>query len=112
MICRSLNVPGSPSSALTTRTRGRERAFGEESPLHPSGEAGAAPAAQVRLLDLLDNLLLRGGERLPQRLVPAELQVPVDAAVLLVGEMGGEDRFHRRLRFSPLRKPVEEGVDL
>ena len=49
-IARSLNVPGSPSAALTTTGVGwlGELYGGDGAPLQPGGEAGAAAAAQSR----------------------------------------------------------------
>ena len=68
---RSLNVPGSPSSALTTRYFGFGLAFGNEGPLPPGRKPGAAQTAEVRARDLVDDLRRRHRERLPGRDVPA-----------------------------------------
>ena len=75
-ISRSLHVPGSPSSAFTTRYRGlaarvisavhthprgdaplvlRPAGLVHEAPLEPAREARAAAAAQARILDRLDD---------------------------------------------------------
>ena len=66
----SLQVPGSPSSALTTRYCGLAPvpwALRDEAPLHAGREAGAAAAAQAGVLDQLDQLVRVAGERVPQR---------------------------------------------
>ncbi len=62
---RSLKVPGSPSSALQTTVVFRGLFPAAELPLEPGGEARAAPAEQVRLLDLVDDALGLQGDGLP-----------------------------------------------
>ena len=47
----SLQVPGSDSSALTTRYFGLRVVLRDEAPLHAGREAGAAAAAQAGVLD-------------------------------------------------------------
>ena len=47
----SLQVPGSDSSALTTRYFGLGLSCGMKRPLHAGREAGAAAAAQAGVLD-------------------------------------------------------------
>jgi hypothetical protein len=66
-ITRSLNVPGSPSSALQI-THLRRRARPRELPLHAGREAGPAAAAQPRRLDRANDFRRRHRERLLDRL--------------------------------------------
>ena len=47
----SLQVPGSDSSALTTRYFGFGVVLRDEAPLHARGEAGATAAAEAGVLD-------------------------------------------------------------
>ena len=53
---RSLKVPGSPSSMLTAISRGPGSAR-DDAPLAPGRKAGAAEAAQARVLQRLDDRL-------------------------------------------------------
>ena len=55
MISRSLKVPGSDSSAFTHRYAGR-RSLAEERRLAAGREAGAAPSAKPRRVDLGDDV--------------------------------------------------------
>ena len=78
----SLQVPGSPSSALITRYCGLRPAGGalrDEAPLHAGREARAAAAAQAGVLDQLDQLVGVRGSACAQRRVALELLVGVDA---------------------------------
>ena len=73
-------APGSPSSALQMTYLGSPFALRVESHFQPGREAAAAPAAQVRLDDLLDDSLgLHPRERLGERRVAADREVVVDA---------------------------------
>ena len=54
------------------------RLLGHERPLHAGGESGAAAAAQVRRLHLVDDGVRLHGQRLLQRLVAVELEVAVE----------------------------------
>ena len=89
----SLQVPGSDSSALTTRY-GLRVVLRDEAPLHAGREAGAAPAAQAGVLDLLDDGVGLHAERLLQRAVAAADLVgrerPGAVGVPVVGEDGGQ----------------------
>ena len=69
-ISRSLKLPGSDSSALTTRYFGfgAARLRWHERPLAAGREAGAAAAAQLRREQLLDQRLGRQRARLRERL--------------------------------------------
>ncbi len=73
MISRSLNVPGSDSSALQHEVVRLAVVLGHEGPLEPGREAGAAAPAEARLLHLLDHLGARHRQRLPQGRVAAAL---------------------------------------
>ena len=54
---RSLQVPGSLSSALHRIYLGLARILGNETPLHAGGKTRAAASAQIRFLDFIDDLL-------------------------------------------------------
>ena len=54
---RSMKAPGSPSSALQRTYFTSPGPCGVKSHFMPGGEAGAAAAAQARLLHLVDDLL-------------------------------------------------------
>src|SRR5262249_19575464 len=61
--------------------------LGDEAPLHPGEEAGAAAAAQVRLLDLVDDLGGLHAQRLLDRGVAAALLEDRDLLVVLVAQV-------------------------
>ena len=58
MMSRSLKVPGSPSSALTTSTRGRERSFGRNPHLTPAGNP--APPRPRRFAFFTSSMIASG----------------------------------------------------
>ena len=68
--------------------------LGEKRPLQPAGEARPATAAQLRLLDQVDDRLRLGVEGLAERPVAAALDVRVvadSAAVPGIAPRGGRD---------------------
>ena len=76
---RSLQVPGSLSSALHKMYLGFARFLGHEAPFHAGREAGAAAAAQVRFFHFFDHLF--GGQlfsRPLQALVAVILQINIE----------------------------------
>ena len=101
MISRSLNVPGSDSSALTTRYVGLRVLAGMKLALRPVGKnAPPRPRRFEASSSSIDRLRLH-------RARPLELRVAADRAVLvelrqvaLVGA-GEDDRWHRRQRTRP-----------
>src|SRR5215218_6453076 len=66
-------------------------ALGEEAPLHPRGEAGAAAAAQAGVLDQLDEVLRGLGEGGVEAGVAVQLHEPVDLVGAVVLPAAGED---------------------
>ena len=119
MISRSLQLPGSDSSALMTRKLGLPGLglLGHEAPLHAGREAGAAAAAQARRLDHVDDRVLADGHQflgiVPVAARLRRLQVrrleAVDVgedAVLVLQRRG---RAHQPS--PPLRQEIEHGDD-
>jgi hypothetical protein len=79
MIARSLKVPGLGLVAVYAQVARLGVVLGQEGPLEPGGEPGPAAAAQVRPLDLVDDLRRPHLQGLLEALV---------AAVPLVGAQG------------------------
>ena len=78
MSTRSLNVPGSLSSALQQRYFGFGESFGTNCHFMPGREAGAAAPAQPGRLHHVDDLPGCHPERLAQAFVPAVPDVGID----------------------------------
>ncbi len=85
----------------------------DEAPLHAGGEAGAATAAQARVLDELDQLVRVGRQRLAQRAVAVEslvrLPLPGVRRRPAPGEHRRELRQHRLRSGVPIRNPPWAG---
>ena len=92
---RSLNVPGSDSSALQMKIVRMLELLGHGLPLDPGGERGAAATQQLRIGDLSEGLLRSQLDRPPQRLVPVVGPVVVDR-----GRVDGPDATQQ-----PKRRP-------
>ena len=91
MISRSLNAPGSDSSALTTRYDGLRAAAVDEARLAPGREAGAAAAAQRRRDELVDQRVGLHRARLLERVVAADGAVLVELREVALVRVREED---------------------
>ena len=108
----SLQVPGSDSSALTTRYFGLGLSCGMKPHFMPVGKPAPPRPRRLGLLDLLDDGVRGHAERLLQGVVPAarlvRRQGPAALDVPVVGEDRGQcvSHFHPRAPSSPCSRAI------